>query len=250
MKDFVCFPEIKRTACGQRIYNEVTSAEWFETAFNNSPATANGKLIPGSLFVGLCNFDDKSCIDKLMKVSEHPFLMSFLNLPLEARKRPVSWCHVALLPDIEVSDLEKEVSNPKLAMKRLMLYHKCSAFLHESFQDPKKAHPMWVHGLGMTNVYFQLAMIIGDTEQQNKICGIRGGNGMFRRHCCRDCSVRTYKCDNPKVLCQRRQVSDAKVHLEWIFDNANNLPPPSPSRWVESSHRREGNKDEADGSPE
>ena len=51
MKDFVCFPEIKRTACGQRIYNEVTSAEWFETAFNNSPATANGKLIPGSLFV-------------------------------------------------------------------------------------------------------------------------------------------------------------------------------------------------------
>ena len=84
MKDFVCFPEIKRTVCGQRIYDEVTSAKWFETAFNNSPATANGQLIPGSLFVGLCDFDDKSCIDKLMKVSEHPFLMSFLNLPLEA----------------------------------------------------------------------------------------------------------------------------------------------------------------------
>ena len=27
MKDFACFPKIKRTACGQRIYNKVTSAE-------------------------------------------------------------------------------------------------------------------------------------------------------------------------------------------------------------------------------
>ena len=74
-----------------------------------------------------------------MKVSEHPFLMSFLNLPLEAQKRPHSWCHVALLPDIEVSDLEKEVSNPKLAMKRLMLYHKNALPSFTShFKTPRK----------------------------------------------------------------------------------------------------------------
>ncbi len=81
MKELVCFPQIKRFC--QRIDDEVTLAEWFETAFNNSPATANGKLIPGSLFVSL--FDNKLCIDKLTMVSEHSFLMSFLNLSLEAQ---------------------------------------------------------------------------------------------------------------------------------------------------------------------
>ncbi len=82
-----------------------------------------------------------------MKVSEHPFLMSFLNLSLEAQKQPGSWWHVGLLPDIEVSNLEKEVSNNKLAMKRLLLYHNCSAFLHKAFQDPNKARPSYVaHG--------------------------------------------------------------------------------------------------------
>jgi hypothetical protein len=38
-------------------------------------------------------------------------------------------------------------------------------------------------------VYFQVGMIIGDTEQHNKICGFCGGNGLHRRHMSCDCIV-------------------------------------------------------------
>ena len=42
---FVCHPEVKLTTCGERIFDEVTSATWFENAFNNSPASENGVLM-------------------------------------------------------------------------------------------------------------------------------------------------------------------------------------------------------------
>ena len=46
-------------------------------------------------------------------------------------------------------------------------------------EDLSKSFHIWVHGLGMTKVYFQIGMIIGDTEEHNKICGFRGGNGYY-----------------------------------------------------------------------
>ena len=104
--------------------------------FNRSPATDGSKLLPGRLFVRLCDFDNKSAIDKLMRSSEHPFLMSMLNLSQKARQRPESWSMIALLPDIEVSNLEKSESNPKLAMKRLNLYHKMFRLPAQIIQGP------------------------------------------------------------------------------------------------------------------
>ena len=81
--------EEKYTDCGSRVYNEITSADWFYEAFNNSPVTESGmlRLWPGCLFVGIGHFDDSSNTDRLMKNSEHPFLQTILNLTLE--------CHVA-----------------------------------------------------------------------------------------------------------------------------------------------------------
>ena len=38
-----------------------------------------------------------------------------------------------------------------------------------SKSDPNKSYDIWVHGLGMTKVYFQIGMIIGDTEENNKL---------------------------------------------------------------------------------
>ena len=29
------------------------------------------------------------------------------------------------------------------------------------------------------SLFFQIGMIIGDTEEHNKICGFRGGNGLY-----------------------------------------------------------------------
>jgi hypothetical protein len=69
------------------LYDEVTSATWFENAFNNSKATENGVLKPGHLFVALTVFSDGSPVDKQMKHSEHPFLLTILNLTLEGRKK-------------------------------------------------------------------------------------------------------------------------------------------------------------------
>ena len=91
------------------MYDEITSADWFYEAFNNSPATESGmlQLRPGCLFAGIGHFDDSSNTDHLMKNSEHPFLQTILNLTLERRQSSDSWMLVSLLPDLEVSDLKK-----------------------------------------------------------------------------------------------------------------------------------------------
>ena len=111
------------------MYNEITSADWFYEAFNNSPATESRMLRPGCLFVGIGHFDDSSNTVHLMKNSEHPFLQTILNLTLERCQSSDSWMLVSLLPDLEVSDLEKSQSNHKLngdnlSLHCLKLYHK------------------------------------------------------------------------------------------------------------------------------
>ena len=122
MKDFACFPQKKYTDCGSRVCNNITSADWFYEAFNNSPATESGMRWPGCLFVGIGHFDDSSNTDCLMKNSEHPKLLCKLNLTLEHCQSSVSWMLVSLLPDLEVSDLEKSQSNQKSNNVNLSLH--------------------------------------------------------------------------------------------------------------------------------
>ncbi len=44
-------------------------------------------------------------------------------------------------------------------------------------------------------------------KEHNKICGFRGGNGLYRRYHCRDCLlVLTEDADNPDIGCERRKV--------------------------------------------
>ena len=107
--DFVLFPQRKYTDCGSHVYNKITSADWFYEAFNNSQATESEMLWiqPGCVFVGIGHFDDSSNTDRLMKNSEHPLLQTILILTLEHCKSSDSWMLVSILPDLEVSDLEK-----------------------------------------------------------------------------------------------------------------------------------------------
>ena len=221
MKHFVLYPQHKYTLCGERVYDEITSADWFHEAFLSSPASdAYGNLIPGRLFVGLCGFDDGSVIDKLQRISEHPYLLSFMNLSNEGRKIVDSWMLISLLPDMDVSDAEIERSNDDLSLRRAKLYHSCTQILLQQFEDPSKSYHIWVHGLGWTDVYFQFGMHIGDTEQHNKICGFRGGNGLFRRHCSRDCDITTSSCDDPNATCCRKQRQDVEPLVRWALDKS------------------------------
>ena len=61
-------------------------------------------------------------------------------------------------------------------------------------------------------------MIIGDTEEHNKICGFKGGNGLYRRYVCRDCLVSTEDADNPDIGCERCKVSNVKKFLNKFLD--------------------------------
>ena len=165
MEHFVCHPQRKLTNCGKRIYNEVTSATWFENAFNNSKATENGVLKPGHLFVALTVLSDGSPIDKQMKHSEHQFLLTILNLKLKGRKKvDVWWQLVSLLPDIKLSDLEKQMDTKKsgndIFLSRLKLYHAVTGFLLKPFQDQNKFYDIWVHSLGYTKGHIHHSYVI------------------------------------------------------------------------------------------
>jgi hypothetical protein len=123
---------------------------------------------------------------------------------------------VSLLPDLEVSDLKKQsqsnhkLNGDNLSLCHLKLYHKCSEYLYSAFRDPDKYYDLWVHyiGFGWMKVYFQVGMIIGDTEQHNKICGFRGRNGLHRRHMSHDCNVTSDDADNPNIKCTRKEVKE------------------------------------------
>ena len=81
-------------------------------------------------------------------------------------------------------------------------------YLYSAFKDPDQYYDLWVYGFGWMHVYFQVGMTIGDTEQHNKICGFRGGNGLHRRHMSRDCNVTSDDADNPNIKCARKKVKE------------------------------------------
>ena len=105
-----------------------------------------------------------------------PFLQTILNLTLECCQSSDSWMLVSLLPDFEVSDLEKSQSNQKSngenrSLHCLTLYHKWILWVF-IFCIQRSWPVLWslgvLHGFGWMHVYFQVGMIIGDTEQHNK----------------------------------------------------------------------------------
>ena len=61
-------------------------------------------------------------------------------------------------------------------------------------------------------------MVVGDTEEHNKICGFCGGNGLYRQHVCRDCTVHAEDADNPDIECKLREVGDAYKFLKQYLD--------------------------------
>jgi len=92
-----------------------------------------------------------------------------LNLSIECRKKEEAWQLVSLLPDIEVGDFGKFSNLSDLSKERLAQYHRSTGFLLEPFHDPNKCYKLFVHGLGKTKVFFQVGMIIGNTDKHNKI---------------------------------------------------------------------------------
>ncbi len=71
--------------------------------------------------------------------------------------------------------------------------------------QPKEEQQNVVHGMRWTDGFFQTGLVIGDTEQQYKICGFRGGNGLHRLHISRDCDCHTYEADESGYLVIQRQ---------------------------------------------
>ena len=100
-------------------------------------------LKTGCLFVALAVFSDGSPIDKQMKHSEHlPVFADNVKLNVRRKKKVDGWQLVSLLPDIEVSDLEKQMNNKlsgdDLSLCRLKLYHSVTGFLLSPFEERSK----------------------------------------------------------------------------------------------------------------
>ena len=104
---------------------------------------------------------------------------------------------------------------------------------------------LWVHciGFGWMHIYFQVGMIIGDTEQHNKICGFCGGNGLHRQNMSRDCNVTSDDADNPNIKCTRKEVKETCRLISWVMTTSEqngNVMPSIPAHYEgkQSSKRR------------
>ena len=60
-------------------------------------------------------------------------------------------------------------------------------------------------------------MIIGDTEQHNKICGFRGGNGLHRQHMSNNYNVTSDDADNPNIKCTRKKENETGRFIRWVM---------------------------------
>ena len=91
------------------------------------------QIQPRCIFVGIRHFDESSNTDCLMKSNlRASFPTNYTKSDTRALhcQSSDSWMLVSLLPDLEVSDLEKSQSNQKsngdnLSLHCLTLYHKC-----------------------------------------------------------------------------------------------------------------------------
>ena len=63
-----------------------------------------------------------------------------------------------------------------------------------SKSDPNKSYNIWIHGLGITKVFFHIGMIIG--------------NELYRQYVCRDFLVSSEDADNVDIGRERCTVSD------------------------------------------
>ncbi len=173
-----------------------------------------------------------------MKVTSHPFLTTFLNLTLEDCRCSYNWLLISFLPNIDVSDAENN-ENPKPNSRSNQKKIYPFKYLISTLSAPNfftrplltQTRATRVHGMGWTEVFLQTGLEIGDTEQQNKLRGFRGGNGLHCRHISRDCDCRTYEADEPGISCNLKAVSNIRDHLQWIsakLDHRNNSLPPIP----------------------
>ena len=174
--------------------------------------------------------------DCLMKNSEHPLLQTILNLTLECRQSSDSWMLVSILPDLILRwVISKSLNQIRSQMVIIFPFvawncgdHKCcSEFLYSTFKDPNQYYDLWVYcnGFGWMQVYFQVGMIIGDTEQHNKICGFHVWNGIHRWHMCHNRNVTSDDADNPNIKCTRKkwrklagllgELGDDNIRVEW-----------------------------------
>ena len=83
--------------------------------------------------------------------------------------------------------------------------------MYSDFKDPNQYYDQSLgalHGFVWMQVYFQVGMIIVDTEQLNKICGFCGENGLHRWHMSRDCNVTSDDADNPNIKYTRKNVKE------------------------------------------
>ena len=87
--------------------------------------------------------------------------------------------------------------------------------MYSAFKDPDQYYDLWVYGFdfGWMHVYFEVGMIIGDTEQHNKICGFCGGNGLHRRHMSRNCNVTSDDADNPNIKCTKKNSCEGNLQV-------------------------------------
>ena len=166
-----------------------------------------------------------------MKHYEHPFFLTMLNLTIERRKKVDGW--LAIWMHLFCQTLKSVIWRKKwiisylesnyFSLCRLKSYHSVTGFLLSPFEERSK---QVIRYLGSWSWYdksfFQIGMMIGDTEEHNKICGFRDGNWLYRRYVCRDCLVSTEDADNPEFGCECRKASDVKKFLNKFLDkNAN-----------------------------
>ena len=76
--------------------------------------------------------------------------------------------HVVVAHDVYSTEEQEAGWLYSLLPEIVVTTNECSEYLYSAFKDPDQYYDLWVYGFVWMQVYFQVGMIIGDTEQHNK----------------------------------------------------------------------------------
>jgi len=188
------------------LLDEIVDGAWYKNTYEECKAIAGDDDF---IVLGLVLYCDKTGTDVYQRAGLEPLSFTFTIFNRKCRYQSKSWRVLGYVPDLEMK------SSAYKTKQRLGLmgkgrpcrnYHTCLNKILLSLKEKQGNHePIWEwirigDYVSYRRCFFPVAMMIGDSQSQDKMCGRYLAYANVPR-LCRACDVTPEESDNPDHKC-------------------------------------------------